>query len=44
VTVPKPRTATDPRRWWELALVRGAFGTVILGPVIVAVARPSTAP
>jgi hypothetical protein len=44
VTVPKPRTATDPRRWWALALVRGAFCTVILDPVIVAVALPSTVP
>ena len=33
-----------PRRWWALALVRGAFCTVILDPVIVAVALPSTAP
>jgi hypothetical protein len=42
VTVPKPRTATDPRRWWALALVRGAFCTVILDPVIVTVALPSS--
>ena len=44
MTIPKPRTATAPRRWWALALVRGAFCTVILDPVIVAVALPSTAP
>src|SRR4029450_4072950 len=44
VTIPKPRTATDPRRWWALALVRGAFCTVLPAPVIMAVALPSTAP
>ena len=39
----RPRTATalDPRRWWALALLCGAFFMVILDAAIVTVALPS---
>ena len=36
-----PQTAPDPRRWWALALLCGAFFMVILDAAIVAVALPS---
>jgi EmrB/QacA subfamily drug resistance transporter len=36
-----PPTAPDPRRWWALALLCGAFFMVILDAAIVAVALPS---
>jgi EmrB/QacA subfamily drug resistance transporter len=36
-----PRTAADPRRWWALALLCGAFFMVILDAAIVTVALPS---
>jgi hypothetical protein len=36
-----PQTAPDPRRWWALALLCGAFFTVILDAAIVTVALPS---
>jgi EmrB/QacA subfamily drug resistance transporter len=36
-----PRTAPDPRRWWALALLCGAFFMVILDAAIVIVALPS---
>jgi EmrB/QacA subfamily drug resistance transporter len=36
-----PRTAPDPRRWWALALLCGAFFMVILDAAIVTVALPS---
>ncbi|HEV8527137.1 MAG TPA: hypothetical protein VGS60_06225 [Actinomycetes bacterium] len=35
------RTAPDPRRWWALALLCGAFFMVILDAAIVTVALPS---
>jgi len=36
-----PDTAPDPRRWWALALLCGAFFMVILDAAIVTVALPS---
>jgi EmrB/QacA subfamily drug resistance transporter len=36
-----PRTEPDPRRWWALALLCGAFFMVILDAAIVTVALPS---
>jgi EmrB/QacA subfamily drug resistance transporter len=36
-----PPTAPDPRRWWALALLCGAFFMVILDAAIVTVALPS---
>jgi hypothetical protein len=33
--------ALDPRRWWALALLRGAFFMVILDAAIVTVAPPT---
>jgi EmrB/QacA subfamily drug resistance transporter len=36
-----PRTDPDPRRWWALALLCGAFYMVILDAAIVTVALPS---
>jgi EmrB/QacA subfamily drug resistance transporter len=36
-----PRTEPDPRRWWALALLCGAFYMVILDAAIVTVALPS---
>ncbi len=36
-----PRTQPDPRRWWALALLCGAFYMVILDAAIVTVALPS---
>ena len=36
-----PQTAPDPRRWWALALLCGAFFMVILDAAIVIVALPS---
>jgi EmrB/QacA subfamily drug resistance transporter len=36
-----PRTDPDPRRWWALALLCGAFFMVILDAAIVTVALPS---
>jgi EmrB/QacA subfamily drug resistance transporter len=36
-----PQTALDPRRWWTLALLCGAFFMVILDANIVIVALPS---
>jgi EmrB/QacA subfamily drug resistance transporter len=36
-----PRTQPDPRRWWALALLCGAFFMVILDAAIVTVALPS---
>ena len=36
-----PETAPDPRRWWALALLCGAFLMVILDAAIVIVALPS---
>src|SRR5688500_4652606 len=36
-----PETALDPRRWWALALLCGAFFMVILDGTIVLVALPS---
>jgi MFS family permease len=38
---PAPQTAPDPRRWWALALLCGAFFMVILDAAIVIVALPS---
>jgi MFS family permease len=35
------RAAPDPRRWWALALLCGAFFMVILDAAIVTVALPS---
>src|SRR4029450_2586867 len=35
------KTAPDPRRWWALALLCGAFFMVILDAAIVIVALPS---
>ena len=37
----RPRTEPDPRRWWALALLCGAFFMVILDAAIVTVALPS---
>jgi EmrB/QacA subfamily drug resistance transporter len=37
----EPRTVPDPRRWWALALLCGAFFMVILDAAIVTVALPS---
>jgi EmrB/QacA subfamily drug resistance transporter len=39
--VAKVATALDPRRWWALALLCGAFFMVILDAAIVTVALPS---
>jgi EmrB/QacA subfamily drug resistance transporter len=39
--VSSPRTDPDPRRWWALALLCGAFFMVILDAAIVTVALPS---
>jgi EmrB/QacA subfamily drug resistance transporter len=36
-----PRTGPDPRRWWALALLCGAFFMVLLDATIVLVALPS---
>jgi hypothetical protein len=36
-----PLTEPDPRRWWALALLCGAFFMVILDAAIVTVALPS---
>src|SRR5918994_5502231 len=36
-----PESALDPRRWWALALLCGAFFMVILDAAIVTVALPS---
>src|SRR5262245_45258076 len=36
-----PESALDPRRWWALALLCGAFFMVILDAAIVIVALPS---
>jgi len=36
-----PPTESDPRRWWALALLCGAFFMVILDAAIVTVALPS---
>ena len=38
---PTPAPAPDPRRWWALALLCGAFFMVILDAAIVIVALPS---
>jgi EmrB/QacA subfamily drug resistance transporter len=38
---PTPQTTPDPRRWWALALLCGAFFMVILDAAIVLVALPS---
>ncbi len=38
---PTPTPALDPRRWWALALLCGAFFMVILDAAIVTVALPS---
>src|SRR6476659_7864735 len=38
---PGPAPALDPRRWWALALLCGAFFMVILDAAIVTVALPS---
>jgi MFS family permease len=38
---PAPASALDPRRWWVLALLCGAFFMVILDATIVLVALPS---
>jgi len=35
-----PRTGADPRRWWGLALLCGAFFMVLLDGTIVLVALP----
>src|SRR5262245_18519218 len=40
-TMPDTDTAPDPRRWWALALLCGAFFMVILDAAIVTVALPS---
>jgi EmrB/QacA subfamily drug resistance transporter len=37
----EPQTTPDPRRWWALALLCGAFFMVILDAAIVLVALPS---
>jgi EmrB/QacA subfamily drug resistance transporter len=39
--VARPAPALDPRRWWALALLCGAFFMVILDAAIVTVALPS---
>src|SRR5262245_62609922 len=39
--VSAPRHEPDPRRWWALALLCGAFFMVILDAAIVTVALPS---
>jgi EmrB/QacA subfamily drug resistance transporter len=39
-----PQAAPDPRRWWALALLCGAFFMVILDAAIVIVALPSIGP
>jgi EmrB/QacA subfamily drug resistance transporter len=39
--IEKPEAAPDPRRWWALALLCGAFFMVILDAAIVTVALPS---
>jgi len=39
--IPIPRADPDPRRWWALALLCGAFFMVILDAAIVTVALPS---
>src|SRR5512133_285539 len=36
-----PQIGPDPRRWWALALLCGAFYVVILDAAIVTVALPS---
>jgi EmrB/QacA subfamily drug resistance transporter len=41
MTEPILRTEPDPRRWWALALLCGAFFMVILDAAIVTVALPS---
>jgi EmrB/QacA subfamily drug resistance transporter len=41
VARPAPVPAPDPRRWWALALLCGAFFMVILDAAIVTVALPS---
>jgi EmrB/QacA subfamily drug resistance transporter len=41
MTETTPRTEPDPRRWWALALLCGAFFMVILDAAIVTVALPS---
>src|SRR5262249_43343924 len=41
MTEPTLRTEPDPRRWWALALLCGAFFMVILDAAIVPVALPS---
>jgi EmrB/QacA subfamily drug resistance transporter len=41
MTEPTLRTEPDPRRWWALALLCGAFFMVILDAAIVTVALPS---
>jgi EmrB/QacA subfamily drug resistance transporter len=41
VARPTPAPALDPRRWWALALLCGAFFMVILDAAIVIVALPS---
>jgi EmrB/QacA subfamily drug resistance transporter len=41
VEAAEPQTAPDPRRWWALALLCGAFFMVILDAAIVTVALPS---
>jgi EmrB/QacA subfamily drug resistance transporter len=43
LTRPVPTPALDPRRWWVLALLCGAFFMVILDASIVFVALPSIA-
>src|SRR5262245_8426945 len=41
MTESAPQTELDPRRWWALALLCGAFFMVILDAAIVTVALPS---
>ena len=41
MTESAPQTEPDPRRWWALALLCGAFYMVILDAAIVTVALPS---
>ena len=41
IQAPASQTAPDPRRWWALALLCGAFFMVILDAAIVIVALPS---
>jgi hypothetical protein len=38
---PTTRNVPDPRRWWALALLYGAFFMVLLDGTIVLVALPS---